>query len=888
MTQTQIYKTILNNMSELVYIRDLDKNVMYMNSAAEELTGWTFSEASFKKCYEVFGDEKRLCKNYCPVDRAIDQQKAILHHEGELKTRSGEIRKTRVSITPVADVDHTSSAIVVMRDVTDLQLLEKTHGKTLIELEKEVSLRKKNEQFLNAILNSIQDGISVLDNDLKIVVTNTAMHKLFSHALPLEGKRCYEAYHNRSEHCSPCPVLRCYKTKKLEMNQVPLTRPGYPDGVLELYAFPMLDEQGAPKGVVEYVRDITEKKLIEKLLIIQRDLGISFGSTDDLQQALNVCVEAILKIDEIDCAALCVIDPKDGSIRLSAYKNLPLWYVKLISHFGKEDPQTQLVMKGESIFSPFDMVLSTLGLNDKEIAIRKTLGMRAFGMIPIKYEQNVIAVLTVTSKHSDTFQEFTQYALESIAVQVAETLIKIRSNDALRANQNNFKALFENLGDFLFVLDDTGKIVGFNPVVRNRLGYSDDQLLKMNLSDLLAPGHQGEVKRIVTEILTGKTNCCPIPLLTKDRKQIPVETMFTAGTWDNKNAMFGISRDITQRIEAKKARELSEERLLAAIDAIDEGFAIYDADDRLAMFNTKFREIYKESADIIVPGTSFEDIILYSVKHRQYAEIIGREDDWVAERMNRHKLANSSFEQKLHDGRWIKVAERKTQDGGTVSFRVDITDIKKSEEIAQKALKEKEMLLREIHHRVKNNMQVISSLLSLQANKLNDPNTIKAFDEAENRVHSMSLVHEILYQSDTITDINFQTYLEKLIQHFSNMFHQTSKIKIVITAKNIILHMEQAITCGLIVTEVISNTLKHAFPNDSSGLITINILQSDDNRYEMRIADNGIGLPKGFDWENTRTLGLRLVRELVQGQLEGSLNLIEDDGVCWVIAWNNS
>ncbi len=888
MTQNQIYKTILNTISDQVYIRDVDKNVMYMNSAAEELTGWPFSEVRFKKCYEVFGDEKRLCKRNCPVDRAIDQQEAILHHEGELKTRSGEIRKTKVSITPVADCNQTSGAVVVMRDVTELQLLEKNHEKASIELEKEVSLRKNNEQFFNAILNSIQDGISVLDTDLNIVVTNTAMHELFSHALPLEGKRCYEAYHNRSKQCSPCPVLRCYKTKKLEMNQVPLKRPGYPDGVLELYAFPMLDQQGIPKGVVEYVRDITEKKLIEKLLIIQRDLGISFGSIDDFQQALSVCVEAVFKIDEIDCAAICVVDPKDGSIRLSSYKNLPAWYVKLTTRFDREAPHTQLVMKGESIFCSFAQALSTLELSDDEKNKRKVLGMRAFGMIPIKYEQNVIAVLNVSSQHSDNFQEFTQYALDAIAVQVAETLMKIRSNDALRASQNNFKALFENLGDLLFVLDDTGQIVGFNPVVRDRLGYSDDQLLKMNLLDLLVPGHQREVEKIVRKILAGQTKCCSIPLVTKNNKQIPVETMFTAGTWDNKNAMFGISRDITQRIEAEEARELSEERLLAAIDAIDEGFAIYDTKDRLTMFNTKFREIYKESADAIVPGQCFEDILRYSVKRRQYAGTNGREDDWVAERMARHKLANSSFEQKLNDGRWIKIAERKTKDGGTVSFRVDITDIKKSEEIAQKALKEKETLLREIHHRVKNNMQVISSLLSLQANKLNDPNTIKAFEEAENRVHSMSLVHEILYQSDTITDINLQTYLEKLIQHFSNMFYQTSKIKIKITAKNIILYMEQAITCGLIVTEVVSNALKYAFPDNSSGLITIDVQQLNDNRYEMRIADNGIGFPKGFDWENSRTLGLRLIRELVLGQLEGSLNLIEDDGVCWVITWNYS
>ena len=320
---------------------------------------------------------------------------------------------------------------------------------------------KTNEQFLDAVFNSIQDGISVLDPELTVVKTNKSMQQLYRHSLPLEGKKCFEVYHGHTERCNPCPVIRCFQTKKLEMNHVPLRRPGLQEGTLELYAFPMVNEKGIPTGVVEY------------------------------------------------------------------------------------------------------------------------------------------------------------------------------------------------------------------------------------------------------------------------------------------------TRDISQRIEAEKA---------------------------------------------------------------------------------------------------------------------------------------KETLLREIHHRVKNNMQVISSLLNLQAAKLSDLEAIKAFNEAESRVHSMSLVHEILYQSDTITKIDFQIYLENLVGHIANMF-ALRNIKLEIMAHNITLSMEQAVPCGLIVTELITNAMKYAFPDADSGVIKIQADYIKKDFIEMEISDNGVGFPAGFDWQKSRTLGLHLVRELVHSQLEGDLALKKDNGVCWMIQW---
>ncbi|MBF0242076.1 MAG: PAS domain S-box protein [Desulfamplus sp.] len=627
----------------------------------------------------------------------------------------------------------------------------------------------------------------------------------------------------------------------------------------------------------------------ENLLIIQRDLGIALGNASELHTALNICLEALLKIDGIDCAGIYLINPDNQDLYLAEFRNLPDWFIKLGSYYEKDSLQVKLIMQQKPIFSSYSKILHSLELEYEQIAEKQKSGIKALALMPIIDQKSVIGVLNVASKGSDDFQEFTKYALESIAFQIAGVLTRIQANEALQESQSNLKALFDNLNDFLFVLDDTGKIIEFNPVVKRRLGYSENELLNMTALDVHPPDMRNEAGRIISDMLAGKTNNCPIPLLTKDGKQIQVETVVTLGMWNHKNAIFGISRDITQRLEMERARQLSEDRLAAAIEAIDEGFALYDAQDRLTMFNAKYVELYKDSAKVIFIGNSFEDMLWYGVKHGQYPEAVGREEEWVAKRLSEHKAAGSSHEQKLKDGRWVKIAERKTNDGSVVGFRVDITDLKKSEEIAKKALKEKETLLREIHHRVKNNMQVISSLLSLQANKSNNHNTIKALEQAESRIHSMTLVHEILYQSEggLLAKIDFQLYLERLLHNLFNLFAENKNIAVKIDAANITLRMDQAISCGLVVTELVSNSLKYAFRDDKLGVINIDSKFSE-NRYKLCIYDNGWGLPECFDWQTSnKTLGLRLVRELVQGQLEGKLTLVKHNkGVCWLVEWS--
>jgi PAS domain S-box-containing protein len=207
----------------------------------------------------------------------------------------------------------------------------------------------------------------------------------------------------------------------------------------------------------------------------------------------------------------------------------------------------------------------------------------------------------------------------------------------------------------------------------------------------------------------------------------------------------------------------------------------------------------------------------------------------------------------------------------------DITDRKHAENEIMKSLSEKEAMLKEIHHRVKNNMQIISSLLSLQCRYIKDKEAFNVFKESQNRVKSMALVHEKLYQSEGLAEIDFTKYIKNLVRElFRSYGVNKTIIDLNIDAEKIFLDIDTAIPCGLIINELVSNSLKYAF-DGRKGEIYINLYSFED-KISLIMGDNGKGLPDNFDLENAETLGLRLVKTLVD-QLNGTLELIINEGV---------
>jgi two-component sensor histidine kinase len=201
----------------------------------------------------------------------------------------------------------------------------------------------------------------------------------------------------------------------------------------------------------------------------------------------------------------------------------------------------------------------------------------------------------------------------------------------------------------------------------------------------------------------------------------------------------------------------------------------------------------------------------------------------------------------------------------------DITEAKLSELALKDSLAEKEALLREVHHRVKNNLQIVASLLSLQAGQTKSAAAAEALRDTRNRVHSMALLHEVLYRSGNLARINFAVYTEDLCRHLLRAFGETAaRVTLEQRIAHLGLPMEQSVPCGLIITELVSNALKHAFPPPRAGRIVVSLEPEADNLLRLGVADDGVGLTHGLDLSRYDTLGLKLLSNLAL-QLGGKL-----------------
>ncbi|OHD66351.1 MAG: hypothetical protein A2176_07670 [Spirochaetes bacterium RBG_13_51_14] len=205
-----------------------------------------------------------------------------------------------------------------------------------------------------------------------------------------------------------------------------------------------------------------------------------------------------------------------------------------------------------------------------------------------------------------------------------------------------------------------------------------------------------------------------------------------------------------------------------------------------------------------------------------------------------------------------------------------------AEEHIKRALEEKEVMLKEIHHRVKNNLQLVSSMLGLQARYIRDARDVELFNDSCNRIRSMALIHEKLYMSEDLSRIDFSEFINALTDELARSYNIVSgRYKVSIDVRNIFLNINKAIPVGLIINELLSNAMKHAFPDDKSGTIFVELKKEDDS-YLLTVSDDGIGLPEDFQFPGTTTLGLTLVDTFVK-QLNGGIDIVRDSGLTYII-----
>ena len=331
-----------------------------------------------------------------------------------------------------------------------------------------------------------------------------------------------------------------------------------------------------------------------------------------------------------------------------------------------------------------------------------------------------------------------------------------------------------------------------------------------------------------------------------------------------------------ERSAAERDLRDSEERFRMAVECLDEGLLITDLDDVVLYVNSRIAEltgyrrdemIGRPAYELILPPDQWPDLQERN-KQRSAGHSGHYEIEVVRKDGSRFWAANNAMPYLDANGKVI----------GTLGAITDITERKEAGRQLQQSLEDKEVLLKEIHHRVKNNLQVISSLLDLQAQHFPDESFRAAFTDSQNRIRSMALIHERLYRSTDLARIDMGEYIQDLaLSLFSSYNDENRDIALQTDISAVELDVDQAMPCGFIINELVSNALKYAFIDGGKGVLYISLKPGDGDLLELVVRDTGVGLPPQFDYQQSTSLGLRLVHTLVQ-QLRGTLQVSGDGG----------
>jgi len=483
------------------------------------------------------------------------------------------------------------------------------------------------------------------------------------------------------------------------------------------------------------------------------------------------------------------------------------------------------------------------------------------------------------SELREVYQDIEQQVLQRTA-DLAEAN---KDLEALRAEAvSQLAALVKSSDDAIIGMSLTGTVQSWNAGAERVYGYLPHEIIGRSISVLCPPDRLDEVPAMLDRIARGE-HVRTVETIQRRKRGKRIDVSLTVSPVNDGEgavvAASAIARDVTQRKRIEAALRESEARFRMMADTAPVMVWMSAPDDGSTFFNKRWleftgRTLEEEAGQGWFDGVHAQDHLrcreTYRVAHEQ------RQPFTMEYRLRR---ADGTYRWMLDTG-----VPRFESDGtlsGYIGSCIDLTERKEMEDELRKTLKERESLLREVHHRVKNNLQVISSLLNLQMASIKDPQIVQLFRECQIRISAIALLHETLHRSNDLSHINMVEYMRTLTGHlFRSYGVDNGKIRLVLNVDDVELDVDTVLTCGLIIDELVSNCLKHAFLNGHPGQIAIDLCAHDDQTYTLRVGDDGIGIPKDGRLNNPDSFGLELV-SLMAEKLDGIVDLQSGQGTEW-------
>ncbi len=453
-----------------------------------------------------------------------------------------------------------------------------------------------------------------------------------------------------------------------------------------------------------------------------------------------------------------------------------------------------------------------------------------------------------------------------------------------KSNKGFYKVIFENTGTSTVIIEEDMTLSLVNTEFSQLTGYSKKEIEgKLNWTEFFASDDLPMMKefhalRRINPDDAPRNYEARLITRNKDIRTVYLTVALLPGT---KKSMASIV-DLTELQRSKKEIEKSKKKFKTIFENAAEAMILFDRYGTILEANDKIEEISGFKKEEII-GHKFMKLlpkvkIEYLKALKAFRDIISGNEIKQVEWAIKNK-AGKEIVFMAHPS----VLRTENRIDGIVIIMEDITDRKRVENNLRTSLEEKEVLLREIHHRVKNNLQIISSLLSLQCIQLDDTETVDVLRECQGRVRTMAMIHENLYQSKDINHVNFGNFVKKLLSDIFYSYRVDPRsIKLATNIENVDIGIETAMPCGLIINELATNSIKHAFPN-GTGNISVELTSSglNDDSFILIFDDDGIGLPENLTPENTKKLGLMVVNTL-SNQLNAEMEIDRSNGTRFI------
>ncbi len=488
-----------------------------------------------------------------------------------------------------------------------------------------------------------------------------------------------------------------------------------------------------------------------------------------------------------------------------------------------------------------------------------------------------------------------------ITIFISERIEK--SKIELAESEEKYRNIVETTHEGVLTGDMDGNILYVNQRMCDLFGYNKDEVLNHNIFKFVDEDKRHIFVEVGEKVLKGEKVTFTPEFRRKDGSilwTLAQASPLYDGQGNQVSNLF-MHSDITELKQTQKALENSHSQLEKKVE---------ERTRELTESEEKYRTLFDKDPDynLLIDGdgviveinkalTNLLGLSKNELVGKNFTELGKMEPGYISFILGKLSLLLDGeviepfeirFKDKNDDVHWGLMHITPILDNGKIThilvIATDITGQKSAENEIKKSLMEKEALLREIHHRVNNNMQIISSLLNLQKEYVREDETRDVLQDSQSRVKSMAMVHEKLYLSGDLSHINFKQYTEKLVSDiFYTYESQIGTIKPILNLENIELNMETAIPLGLIINELVANSLKFAFPNNEKGSITVDMKTKNDE-YALIIADDGIGFPADVDFKKTDSLGLQLVNNLVN-QLDGEITMDRSHGTAYKITF---